>query len=52
MIDKELAKILACPKCKNDVKVTEDKVICETCKKYYPIEDGIPVMLIDKARDL
>ncbi len=50
-IDKELLDILACPKCKGDIKLTEkgDGLICEACKLLYPIKDDIPVMLIDEA---
>ena len=51
MISKELLAILACPKCKGDVKLTEKKdgLICENCKLLYEIRDDIPVMLIDEA---
>ena len=54
MIDKELLKILACPKCKGDLKYDEknDRLICEKCKLAYPIKDGIPVMLIEEAESL
>jgi hypothetical protein len=52
----ELLEILACPKCKGDIKLTEksmnhkeDGLICENCRLLYPIRDGIPVMLIDEA---
>lgn len=50
-IDKELLDILACPKCKGDIKLTEkgDGLICDACKLIYPIKDDIPVMLIDEA---
>ena len=50
-IDKELLDILACPKCKGDIRLTEkgDGLICDACKLVYPIKDGIPVMLIDEA---
>ncbi|MBI5328376.1 MAG: Trm112 family protein [Deltaproteobacteria bacterium] len=50
-LSKELLDILACPKCKGDIKLTEkgDGLICDTCKLMYPIKDGIPVMLIDEA---
>ena len=51
-IDKELLDILACPKCKGDIRLEgEDKLVCDTCKKYYPIKEDIPVMLIDEAVD-
>jgi uncharacterized protein YbaR (Trm112 family) len=50
-IDQELLDILACPKCKGDIRLTEkgDGLICDACKLMYPIKDGIPVMLIDEA---
>ncbi len=50
-IDQELLDILACPKCKGEVKLTKegDGLVCEACKLKYPIKDDIPVMLIDEA---
>jgi len=50
-VDKELLDILACPKCKGNLKLTdqEDGLVCEACKLKYPIKDDIPVMLIDEA---
>lgn len=49
MIDKELLDILACPACRGDVELKDGKIVCLSCKKKYPIRDGIPVMLIDEA---
>jgi uncharacterized protein YbaR (Trm112 family) len=51
MISKDLLKILACPKCKGNLRFTgkEDGLVCEQCKLFYPIRDGTPVMLIDEA---
>lgn len=53
-IDKELLDILACPKCKGDVRLTEsgDGLVCHSCKLKYPIKDDIPVMLIDEAEKI
>ena len=50
-ISKELLEILACPKCKADIVLTEngDGLICKACQLVYPIKDDIPVMLIDEA---
>ena len=50
-INKELLEILACPKCKGDIRLTEkeDGLICDACKLFYPVKDDIPVMLIDEA---
>ncbi|WP_456384851.1 Trm112 family protein [Desulfolithobacter sp.] len=54
MIQKELLDILACPKCKGPVSLTEKKdgLICSQCSLIYPIRDEIPIMLIDEARSL
>jgi len=53
-ISKELLDILACPKCKGNVHLTEkqDGLVCGECKLLYPIKDDIPVMLIDEAVSL
>ncbi len=54
MIKKELLDILACPKCKGPVTLTEksDGLICSSCKLIYEIKDDIPIMLIDEAKPL
>ncbi len=49
MIDKELLEILACPLCKSEVQLENDKIVCTNCERRYPIKDDIPVMLIDEA---
>ncbi|MBI3599381.1 MAG: Trm112 family protein [Nitrospinae bacterium] len=53
-IDKELLDILACPKCKGDIYLTQDGngLICKACKLMYEIKDDIPIMLIDEALKL
>ncbi len=53
-ISPELLEILACPADKQPVELQDDFLICHTCGRKYPIEDGIPIMLIeegDKHRD-
>ncbi len=54
MVSKELLDILACPKCKGDLIYNQkaNVLICTNCKVYYPIEDDIPILLIDSARPL
>jgi len=51
-LKKELLEILACPKCKGEIRVneTEDGLICDKCELLYEIRDDIPVMLIDEAK--
>jgi hypothetical protein len=54
MISQELLDILACPKCKGEVRLTEKKdgLVCENCKLLYEIREDIPIMLIDEAKKL
>jgi uncharacterized protein YbaR (Trm112 family) len=54
MIKQELLDILACPKCKGEVKLNEEEngLICHSCKLEYEIRDDIPIMLIDEAKPL
>jgi len=49
-MDEKLIKALACPACKGDVKVEEKEVICLKCNKRYPIENGVPVLLVSRAK--
>ena len=51
MIDDELKAILVCPACKGDLLFEETQIICPTCRKAYPVRDGIPVMLVSEAAD-
>jgi hypothetical protein len=53
-ISKELLEILACPKCKGDIRLNEagDGLICDKCRLVYEIKDDIPIMLIDEAKPL
>lgn len=54
MIKKELLDILACPKCKGDVKLNDTKngLVCDHCKLLYEIRDDIPIMLVDEAKKI
>jgi uncharacterized protein len=53
-LSQDLLDILACPKCKGDLRLTDkqDGLICEACKLRYPIKDDIPIMLIDEAESI
>ncbi len=54
IIDSELLKILACPKCKGAIELDQEhgELLCYQCRLAYEIKDGIPIMLIDEARQL
>lgn len=52
MLKKELLDIMACPKCKGDIKYDKkkNKITCGKCRLRYPVlEGGIPNMLIEDA---
>jgi uncharacterized protein YbaR (Trm112 family) len=51
LIDKKLLEILACPVCKTPVREEEDYLVCTECGRGYPVRDGIPIMLVDEARE-
>jgi uncharacterized protein YbaR (Trm112 family) len=52
MIDKDLLKILVCPKSKASLELKDNELICKESKLAYPIVDGIPVLLEEEARAL
>jgi uncharacterized protein YbaR (Trm112 family) len=51
-VDARLLEILVCPICKGPLTYdrTQQELICQADKLAYPIRDGIPVMLVDEAR--
>lgn len=53
-MDSKLLDILVCPLCKASIEYhkVEQELVCNKCKLAYPIDDGIPVMLIDEARKI
>lgn len=50
-LNKDLLDILACPKCKGEVVLLDrqDGLRCDACKVVYPVQDEIPVMLVEEA---
>ena len=53
-VNEKLLEILVCPKCKGELEYTKkpEAFICHKCGLKYPVEDDIPIMLIDKAEKL
>ena len=50
----KILDLLVCPLCKGKLQydLLKKELICRFDKLAYPIEDGIPVMLADKARKI
>ena len=53
-IDPKLLEILVCPLTKGalDYDKEAQELISEQARLAYPIRDGIPIMLVDEARQL
>lgn len=53
-MDKKLLDILVCPLCKGKLvyRKEADELICKVDRLAFPIRDGIPVMLVEEAREL
>jgi hypothetical protein len=52
-IDPALLEILACPDTHHSplsVDVEAAELVCPTCSRAFPVRDGIPVLLLDEAR--
>jgi uncharacterized protein YbaR (Trm112 family) len=50
-LDRELLILLVCPKCREDIEQIGDRLVCTSpeCRLAYPIEDGVPIMLVERA---
>lgn len=52
-VDPTLLSILACPQDKGPLLLVDDSVLYNPrLRRAYPIENGIPVLLVDEARDV
>ena len=52
--DPKLLEILVCPLTKSPLRYDKkaQELISEQAKLAYPIRDGIPIMLVEEAREL
>ena len=53
-VDPKLLEILVCPLTKAPLRYDAERqeLISEQAKLAYPIRDGIPIMLVDEARQI
>ena len=52
MIDEELLKMLVCPESKSKLELVGDEKKRKKSQLAYPIQDGIPVLLVEEARKI
>jgi uncharacterized protein YbaR (Trm112 family) len=46
---REVLELIVCPACHGKLAITERAAHCFVCGRAYPIEDGIPVLLVERA---
>lgn len=51
MIDRKLLDILVCPIDRQPLEDHGDYLVNPRLNKAYPVQDGIPVLLVDEATD-
>lgn len=49
MLNRKLLDFIVCPKCKGDLTLEEEFLICKQCSVKYPIKDDIPILLVEEA---
>jgi hypothetical protein len=48
-LDPATAAELACPVCFGNLSISLEKLICDVCGRAYPVVDGIPVLMAERA---
>jgi uncharacterized protein len=43
------AGLLACPACQDALAAEEGRMVCTGCGRAYPVVDGIPVLIAERA---
>ena len=52
MMDKKLLEVLVCPQSRSKLILVGEELFCLESKLAYPINDGIPILLVKEARNL
>ncbi|MGB9744854.1 MAG: Trm112 family protein [Desulfurella sp.] len=52
MLDKKILDFIVCPKCKGELKLEDEFLVCYNCQLKYPIKNDIPILLIEEAQNL
>jgi uncharacterized protein YbaR (Trm112 family) len=52
--DPKLLEVLVCPQTRTALRYdrTRQELISDAARLAYPVRDGVPIMLIDEAREL
>jgi uncharacterized protein len=53
-VDPKLLEVLVCPQTRTPLRYDKERqeLISDAARLAYPVRDGVPIMLIDEAREL
>jgi len=53
-VDPKLLEVLICPSSRTSLRYDRERqeLISDSARLAYPVRDGVPIMLIDEAREL
>jgi uncharacterized protein len=53
-VDPKLLEVLVCPQARTPLRYDKQRqeLISDAARLAYPVRDGVPIMLIDEAREL
>ena len=50
-LEESMVAQLACPACHGDLRSEPARLLCTACGRAYPVVDGIPVLIADRAEN-
>jgi uncharacterized protein YbaR (Trm112 family) len=51
-LDAPTAAALACPACYGELRREDARLVCASCRRGYPVVDGIPVLIVERAETI
>jgi uncharacterized protein YbaR (Trm112 family) len=48
-LDASVLAQFACPACRGILRLEADRVVCRACGRIYPVVDGIPALIVERA---
>ena len=51
-VDASLLALLVCPVCDGEFVDVSEGLACLACRRVFPVEDGVPILLPSRSRKL
>ncbi|MDX2274302.1 MAG: Trm112 family protein [Hyphomonadaceae bacterium] len=53
-VDPKLLEVLVCPQSRKTLRYDKERqeLVSDSARLAYPVRDGVPILIIDEARDL